>query len=67
MQPLKRETGAVWPPTRLLTKHHGIRALPYRRGSGDRTNLRQACQRPPPSAGPSFQLPHLTLGTGIVK
>ena len=29
--------------------------------------MRQASQRPPPSAGPGFQLPHLTLGTGFVK
>ena len=29
MLPLKEEIGAVWPRTGLLTKHHGIGALPY--------------------------------------
>ncbi len=67
MLPLKGETGAVWPRTRLLTNNLGIGALLYRGGSGEKTNLRQAGQRPPPSAGPNFQLPHLTMGTGFVK
>ena len=67
MLPLKGETGAVWPRTRLLTNNLGIGALLYRGGSGEKTNLRQASQRPPPSAGLGFQLPHLTMGTGFVK
>ena len=54
MLPLKEETGTVWPRTGLLTKYHGIGALPYREGSGDKTGLRQAGQRPPPSAGLGF-------------
>ena len=54
MLPLKEGTGAVWPRTGLLTKYHGIGALPYRGGSRDKTGLRQADQRPPPSAGPGF-------------
>ncbi len=40
MLPLKEETGAVWPRTGLLTKHHDIGALPYRAGYGDMTGLR---------------------------
>ena len=67
MMPLKGEAGAVWPRTGLLTKHHGIGALPYRGGFGDKNSLRNGGQRPPPSAGPSFQLPHLTMGTGYNK
>jgi len=67
MLPSKGDTGAVWPRTGLLTKHHNIGALPYRGGSRDKNNLRNAGQRPPPSTGPSFQLPHMTLGTGFVK
>ena len=63
----KGETGAVWPRTGLLTKHHGIGALPYRGGYGGRTSVRQASQRPSPSAGLGFQLPHRALGTGFVK
>ena len=57
MLPLKGETGAVLQRTRLFTTHHGIGALPYRGGeggSGDKTNLHQAGQRSPPSAGPGF-------------
>ena len=67
MLPLKEGTGAVGPRTGLLTKYHGIGALPYRGGYGDRSGLRQAGQRPPPSAGLGFQIPHLTLGTVFVK
>jgi len=67
MLSLKEGTGAVWPRTGLPTKHHDIGALPYRGGYGDRTGLRHADQRSPPSAGLGFQLPHLTLGTGFVK
>ena len=43
------------------------RRPPVPRGLGDKTGLRQASQRPPPSAGPGFQFPHLTLGAGLVK
>ena len=67
MLPLKEGIGAVWPRTGLLTKHHDIGSLPYRGGSRDKTGMRQARQRSPPSAGPGFQLPHMTLGTGFVK
>ncbi len=67
MLPLKEGTGVVWPRTGLPTKHHDARALPYRGGSGDMTGMRHACQRPPPSAGPGFEFPHLTLGTRFVK
>jgi len=63
---LKEGSGAVWPRTGLPTKHRGIGALPYRGGYGDKIGMRQIGQRPPPSAGPSFQLPHLTMGTGFV-
>ena len=66
MLPLKGETGAVW-PWRGCNKHHDVRALPYRGGSGDRNSLRNGGQRPPPTAGPGFQLPHLTPGTGFAK
>ncbi len=66
MLPLKEGTGAVWPRTRLPTKHHGFGALPYRGGLGTGP-VCQAGQRPPPSAGHGFQLPHMTLGTGFVK
>ena len=47
MLPLKGETGAVW-PWRGCNKHHDVRALPYRGGSGDRNSLRNGGQRPPP-------------------
>ena len=67
MMPLKEGTGAVWPRMGLPTKHRGIGALPYRGGSGERTYLRQAGQRPPPSAGFGFQFPCVTLGTRFVK
>ncbi len=67
MLPLKEGTGAVWPRTGLPTKNHDIGALPYRGGSGDMTRFRQASHQPPPSAGPDFQFPHLTMGTGFVK
>ena len=67
MLPLKEGAGAVWPRAGLLTKHHDTGAPPYQGGSRDRIGLRQASQRPPPSAGIGFQLPHLTLGTGFVK
>jgi len=43
------------------------RSPPVPMGSGDMNNLRNACQRPSPSIGLGFQLPHLTLGTGFVK
>ncbi len=42
MMPLKEGTGAVWPRTGLLTKYHGIGALPHRGGYGGRTGLREA-------------------------
>ncbi len=42
MLPLKKGTGAVWPRTGLLTKHHDIGALPYRGWYGVRTGMRRA-------------------------
>ena len=44
MLPLKDGTGAVWPRTGVLTKHHDIGALPYRGGSG-RLGIGPACVR----------------------
>ena len=67
MLPLKEGTGAVLPRTGLPTKHHGIGALPYRGGFGDKTGLRQAGHRPTPSTGPGFHFPHMPLGTGFAK
>ena len=67
MLPLKEGTGAMWPRPGLPTKHHDIGALPCRGGSGDKTGLRHASQRPLLSAGPGFQFPHLAMGTRFVK
>jgi hypothetical protein len=66
MLPLKGETGAVW-PWRGCNKASWRQSPPVPRGVWGQEQSPYGGQRPPPTAGLGFQLPHLTLGTGFAK